>query len=207
MPETLYSDSSLYFVAEYELYLDFEKNTGDPQRIYKALSRVLDVLAELDTLLARTIDARLRIRLVLADVQAGSLLNTIKVFLESIPEEGLKELDWKKIVGGYLNNDRLAAIKAIEKKLGFTSVDEINNLKSHLDALALNTGLDPMNAYGTINKELLADVIDDITKAVAPLGPHDYLEYRSPEGNARFNPHFNVSNLSRLVSEGEQTTK
>lgn len=199
--------SEALLVAEYELYLDFEKNIGDPQRIFKTLSRVLDVLAELDTLLARTLDTRLRTHLVLADVQAGSLRSIVKVFLESIPEDGLKELDWKKIVGGYLNKGRLAAIKALENKPEFTSVAEINNLKDHLDTLARQTELDPMNAYGTLNKGLLADTLDDITKAVSPLRPGDYLEYRSAEGNARFNPRFNTANFSQLVSEGEQTTR
>lgn len=131
----------------------------------------------------------------------------LRVFLENLDETGVKELDWQKIVGGFLNKARLAIIRSLRDKEGFTSQQELLNVQSEVDKFAEQTGINQLNAYGTLHKGLLADIIDNITKAVKPLGAKDYVEYRSFEGNARFNPYFKTEDLSHLVSEGEQTTR
>lgn len=194
-------------IADYELFIEFEKGIGNPQRIYKAMSRVLEVLSDLDATLVKLLDSRFKTDIVLVDVQTGSLRSIIRVFLESIPEEGLKEGNIPKIIGTYLNNARLAALKALQGKPAFDSQQELVDLKNKIDTLCRQTGLDPMNAYGTLHRGMIADYLDDITKSVSSLGPNDIMEYRSAEGNARFNPRFNATNLSNLASEGEQTTR
>lgn len=195
-------------VAEFELYVDFEKESTDPQRVFRAVQRLLDVLAEMDELIAKALDPRMRTELLLEDITFGSMRAFIRTVLEWIPDEGLKDLDWKKIVGGVLVRVKHLLLKKLQDHPGgFTKADQLRNLQTEIDAELRASGLNQLNAYGTLHRGILADLISDTTKAQRGLHEGDRVEFRSQAGVVRFNPTFNTDNLSELASEGFETVR
>lgn len=194
-------------VAEFELYFDFEKQSQLPQRVFKTIADLLVVLGKLEGLLAQTADPEFRAELVLEDVESGSIRAKLAVFLRSIPEEAIKNFDWKKLIGHFFNKGLQRFIKFLENKPGIGSVDELKNLQIALEADASAASSNQLLAPGQIPLDKLVLLIEELTRAVASLRDNEYIEYRSSAGNARFNPHFNTANLQALLVTETQNSE
>lgn len=207
MPENI-------LLAEFELFVDFERGTADPQRVFKTISRVLEVLGELDTTLVKLVDAELTTTLVLEDVFTGSIRTRIGIWLVPLLNPlvtgnlgvAVQELDVKKGIGAFVNKAIVRLIRFLENKQGLDNPEELRYLKDELDRLAREAAPNPLDA-GSLHIGRLADEISNLTKAISALGPRDTMEYRSAQGNARFNPRFITDNLSQLAGAGLESSK
>ncbi|MEJ7659111.1 MAG: hypothetical protein WKG07_05530 [Hymenobacter sp.] len=161
----------------------------------------------MDSLLAQTAAPELRAELVLEDVITGSIRAKLAVFLRNIPEEAIKNFDWKKLIGHFLNKGIQRLIKFLENKPGIDSVDELKNLQAALEADAAAVSTNQLLAPGQIPLDKLVAFIEELTRAVAYLRDKEYIEYRSAAGNARFNPHFNTANLQALLVTETQNSE
>jgi len=193
-------------VAEFELYFNFEKQSQLPQRVFKTIADLLVVLGKLESLLAQTADSALRAELVLADVETGSIRAKLAVVLRGLPEDAVRGLDWQKLLGHFLNKGIQRFVKFLEGKAGLVGVEELRNLQLALEADAATAATNPLLGPGQIPLDKLVALIEELTRAVASLRDKEYIEFRSPAGNARFNPHFNTTNLpALLVTETQQS--
>ena len=77
-------------------------HAGDPRRIFDAASALVDAFELMDQALANVLDSKLKTLMVLEDVDSGSLKVWLKNLLSGIPDESIKDLEWKKAVGHYL---------------------------------------------------------------------------------------------------------
>jgi hypothetical protein len=194
-------------VAEFELYFDFEKQSQSPQRIFKILSDLLIALGKFDNLLVQTANPEFRVDLVLEDIEAGSLRAKLAAFLRAIPEEAVKNFDWKKLIGHFLNKGLQRFILFLEDKPVIDNVQELKNIQSILEAEAALATDNPLLVPGQIPLDKLIAFMEEITRAVSPLRNQEYIEYRSQQGNARFNPHLNTANLQALLVTETQSTE
>lgn len=194
-------------VAEFELYFDFEKQSHTPQRVFKAIADLLVVLGKLDGLIAQTAGPEFNADMVLEDIETGSILAKLAIFLRNIPEEAVKNFDWKKLIGHFLLKGMQRTIKFLEDKAGVSSPDELKALQTALESDAAEASTNPLLSPGQIPLDKLVSLIEDMTRAVAPLREKEYIEYRSAAGNARFNPHFNTANLQALLVTETQTSE
>lgn len=194
-------------VGEFELYFDFEKQSHSPQRVFKIIADLLVVLGKFDGLLAQTADPEFRADLVLEDVISGSLRAKLAVFLRSIPEEAVKNFDWKKLIGYFLNKGLQRFIRFLENKSSVDTVDELKNLQAALEADAAEVSTNPLLIPGQIPLDKLVVFMEEISRAVSALRGKEYIEYRSSAGNARFNPNFNTANLQALLVTETQNSE
>ncbi|WP_223650120.1 hypothetical protein [Hymenobacter psoromatis] len=194
-------------VAEFELYFDFEKQSHSPQRVFKIIADLLVVLGKFDSLLVQTADPEFRAELILEDIATGSLRAKLAIFLRSIPEEAVKNFDWKKLIGHFLNKGLQSFIKFLENKSGIDNADELKNLQAALESEAAVVSTNPLLVPGQIPLDKLVVFMEEMTRAVAALRGQEYIEYRSAAGNARFNPHFNTDNLQSLLITETQNSE
>lgn len=194
-------------VAEFELYFDFEKQSHSPQRVFKILADLLVVLGKFDSLLVQTADPEFRTELVLEDIETGSIRAKLAVFLRNIPEEVVKNFDWKKLIGHFLNKGLQRFIKFLENKPLVNNLEELKNLQVALETDAELASTNPLLVPGQVPLDKLVAFIEEMTRAIAPLRGQEYIEYRSSAGNARFNPHFNTANLQALLVIETQNTE
>ncbi len=81
------------------LEIDFERGTESPERIFRAMSDLIETFQSLDADLVTSIDVRIEPILLLEDIESGSIKTWLKTQLETLDDEALKDLDWRKIIG------------------------------------------------------------------------------------------------------------
>lgn len=194
-------------VAEFELYVQFERQSQTPQRVFKAIADLVTAFTKFDELLAQSILPELHAELILDDVEAGSIRSKLAILLRGIPDEAIKDFDWKKLVGHFLLKAKYNLLKLLEGKASFTDAREIENLRISLESMAPTETLNPLMVPGQISSIKLVGLIEDIVRAAALLRPNDYADYRSSFGNARINPNFDTSNLRALLATNTETSE
>jgi len=86
-----------------EIRVQFERGVGDPARVFRAMTGLIESTQRLDEHLSATISAKVKTSLILQDVETASLKAKLKTVIEEIPDETLKEGDVKKIIGHFLH--------------------------------------------------------------------------------------------------------
>ena len=86
----------------FKLVCDFEKSARDPEKLFHSMGFALDCLVSLDKILIPSLNIKVVPRIILDDLQIGSLTGFFKYTLENIPDEYIANLEFKKIIGLFL---------------------------------------------------------------------------------------------------------
>lgn len=194
-------------IAEFELYVNFERQSQTPQRVFKSVADLIVAFGKLDELLVQIVLPDLHTELLLEDIQAGSIKSRLTIVLRGIPDEAIKSFDWKKLVGHFLLKAKYTLLKYLEGRASLTSPEELQNLQTALESLSPTSELNPLMVTGQLSLAKLVDLTSSIVRAAAQLQSTDYVEYRSRAGNARINPNFNTANLEALLVTDQQTAE
>lgn len=168
--------------ADFFIKIDFEKGSGSPSRVFRAMSDLIDALQETDKNLIASIDAKLQPVLLLEDVETGSVKAWLKQTVESVDDEGLKKGDWKMVVGNYLLKAKYLIINFLDKKTDIKGVQEIETLEKDIHKLAEATDIKMLPAYEPIPREKLVRSIEKINTALTPLNDNDKASFETTEG-------------------------
>lgn len=205
-----HADFELDF-AEYEVLVDFLPGTENPARIFESMSSLIHAFSQLDDHLASSFAAEIRPKAVLQSIETGSLRTKLRVFLESIDDEGLRELDWKKLVGSYLLKAKKRIVRWLAEKETIRDRSQLVDLQQDLHQLAEETGVRWIPVYRVISiRVLLLDIVS-LRDAVAPLTIGDSAALAVGSEEIAINRQFTVSdeqieNLSvdRVVSDRQE---
>ena len=173
--------------ADFCIEIDFEKGSGNPSRVFRAMSDLIDALQETDRSLIKSIDGKIEPVLLLEDVETGSIKAWLRQALESVDDDGLKSGDWKKVVGSYLVKSKYLMIDFLEKKTSIQGGQEIEGLEKELLLLAERTDVKHFPAYEPISREALVRDLNKINTALAPLNDSDKARFVTDEGKTDFN--------------------
>ena len=88
--------------ADFAIYIDFDKESPNPQRVFQSLNDLIVAFQKFDRVLCQTIDSNIEPVMMLEEVEVGSLKVWLRNALQAIEDDGLKTLDWKPLVGKYL---------------------------------------------------------------------------------------------------------
>ncbi|WP_018882130.1 MULTISPECIES: hypothetical protein [unclassified Thioalkalivibrio] len=178
---------------QYELYLDYQRGAGDPARIFHVTGGMIDALSALDKDLASVISASCIPHVELSDIEVSSLRTKLRNFLEDLPDEALKNVDVRRLVGHFLIKAKYAVIRWCEDKESIDDINEVRSLEEQIENLAHETDIKQLPAYSPIDRRSLLHHINSITNILRYLGEHDKLEYRSRFGSAYFNRNLGIS--------------
>jgi len=173
--------------ADFYIEIDFKKGTGSPSRVFRAMSDLIDALQSTDQSLIKSIDAKLEPVLLLEDVESGSIRAWLKQAIESIDDEGLKQGDWKMIVGNYLVRSKYLIVNFLDKKTDIKGTQEIEGLERELNKLAEETDVKRFPAYEPVSREALVRDIAKINEALSPLNDDDKATLVTGEEKTDFN--------------------
>jgi len=174
------------------LKIDFQKDSVRPSRVFRAMSEMIEGFQSLDRNLVQTFPIRVTPELLLEDIQVGSLKTRIKNVLTGIDDEAIKNLDWKKAVGGFLLQGKHAVIKWIEHREQIESRQALEKLAHEIQQLAEGTQVLRLPIYTPPSLPLLIKDIAIISGAVNQLGPNDHASYEAAGITSGFNNNFHV---------------
>lgn len=179
---------------DFGIEIQFDNTKESPAKAFRTLSEILEALHSVDVDLLGSIDSQIQPVTLLEDLQKGSIKGWFKNLLERIPDEGLKDLDWKKAVGHYLVKGKYIMIKFLEHKTAITSREELKDLEAELYTLAQETNVKQIPSYTPIPTAKLVGSIRKISASMQYADEDNRIIYMaSKEEKADFNLEFNFS--------------
>jgi hypothetical protein len=121
--------------ADFGIFIDYDTQ-GSPTKALRAFSNIIEAFERLDKDLIGSIDSKIKPITVLEDLELGSIRGWLKNRLESVDDDALKELDWKKAVGAYLVKAKYIVVHFLEDKTEITTREEVMSLEAQLYKLA-----------------------------------------------------------------------
>lgn len=180
-------------VDEYVLKIDFEKESEHPERIFKAMSEMIDALYLTDINLTRSLSLDIDLKLILEDIETGSIKAKLRAVINSIDDDALKNLDIKKAIGSFLVKGKHKLLKALEDKKELKNLDDIRYLEKELATIAQETGVQGLPMYCPIPIQILLKNMSKFYEATSVLLPRDSVIYISPEGEVIISQGLNLS--------------
>jgi len=174
--------------SEFNLYIDYEKSEGEPSRVFHAMGELIDAFEDLDELLAGVISEGAGTELILQDIEASSLRAKLRSIILGVPDDALKDGDWKKILGHFLVKAKYLVARWLSDNPQITSVDQVQSLQKELEELAQKTGARHLPFFRPVDKRVLLGKIAEIDRAITYLDPRDTLKYESSYGQVTL-PH------------------
>lgn len=203
-------DSSLF-----EIVVEFKKGTGDPTRVFKTMTGLIEAVKSLDGHLAYSLAPSVSTTIVLQDIQASSLKAKLKNIVEDIPDEALKKAEVKPIIGHFLVKAKHKVVDWCDEREKIADTNEIKQLQSGIKQLAVETDIKQIPAYTEPDTESLLIDINSIRESLANLEKDDDVSLHSEEGISKFNKKMEISKEiirecltnEKIVSEGERIFK
>lgn len=191
---------------DFGITIQYDKG-GSPASAFKVLSELINALDELDHDLVASIDTTIKPTIILEDLEIGSIRAFLANTLRTVDDDGLKELEWKKIVGSYLVQGKYAIIKFLEGKSEITNRKDIQKLEQELYELAKKTDVKRFPSYTPIPTIKLLHSIKNITGSLNHLKETDKVTFSLTEEEkvAEFNMQFQFApeNIENLLTKEE----
>lgn len=201
--------------GEIEIRVAFERGVGDPTRIFRAMTGLIESAQTLDSHLALSIGASVRTSLVLQDVEAASLKAKLKTVVEALPDEALKEGEVKKVIGHFLVAAKHKILDWCGERTEIVSLEEVKQLQSDIHRLAEQSDVKLLPAYAPIAIPTLLADITAVHQSLSYLAANDEATLISSEGQSKFNAEFEVSQAmvqelvtrEKIAAKGERIVK
>ncbi len=167
------------------------------------MSEMIEGFQALDTNLVQSFPIKVSPVLMLEDIQVGSLRTVIKNVLTGIDDEAIKNLEWKKMVGGFLLQGKHAVLNWIEKREEIESRKALDELAQEIHQLAVATNVMRLPLYTSPPLPLLIKDIAMISDAMGQLGANDIATYEAEGTRSEFNKkfHFDAEFAEELLTE------
>lgn len=189
--------------ADFCIEIDYKKDSENPSRVFETMTGLIKAFQSFDEDLIKSIDNKIEPVLMLEDIQIGSLRTWLVNRLNGIPDEAIKELSWKKIVGNYLVKAKFIVVKRLEGKTSITNAKMIEDIQFELVEEAKKTDLKQFPSYAAVKMKTLVENISKINDSLKPLAEGDKASLKSDYGEASFNLELNISpeSLEELVTK------
>jgi len=200
---------------EFEIWIDFQRGKGDPARVFKAMSGLIESFESINSHLASTYDSSLNATLVLDEIESGSIKAKFRDFIEGLPDEALKEAEWKKIIGHFLLKSKYVLLEWLKDREEIVDREDVRVLEGELVKVAEETDLKLLPAYSAPQVEVILGDIHSVQESLAHLEIEDKAIFRYESNEIEFNQKLNISNevvrdvLTKEVvsSSGEKIVK
>jgi len=178
---------------QFEIRIAFRADSGDPARVFSAMSGLIEAMQTLDRDLLSQFGVELQSEMYLEDVARGSLRAFFRNVVIDIPDEALESFEVRKIIGHFLLKAKYAFLRWAEEHEELESPSQLESLEGELLEAARETQVLRVPAYQPIRRERLVSVLRDISDAMRHLEDGDRADYLSTAGNAAIRGNLAVS--------------
>lgn len=180
----------------YALRINFKRDTPDPSRVFRAMTELIESFTNLDKELVQSIDIHVEPVILLEDIEASSLKVWLRTVLQAVDDSGLKQGDWKKVVGEFLYKSKYRIIDWTNGKTSITNRADVQQLEAELLRSAQETDVKRLPYYMPISTDGLLRSIQSINRSLAQLSKEDSVELQTPIGSVPFNMDFAITPAS-----------
>ena len=178
---------------DFEIDILFDKESQSPSNALRTLSNIIEAFDLFDVDLVQSVDSSIKPVLLLKDLEAGSIKAKLKQGLESISDEGIKNLDWKRIVGEYLVKAKYSLIKWLDGKTEITNRSELQDFEKDLYQLAKETKINQFPIYTPISSAKLITNIERVSTTIQAMGSNGKAVLKLENEQVTFNSELDIS--------------
>ncbi len=168
---------------EFDLYIDFVEGRGSPSRVFHSMGELIDAFAQLDQVLAGIVAEGSQAEIVLDEVVGGSIRSKLRSIITDIPDDALKDGEWKKVLGHFLVRGKHVLLEWLQENPEVTRLEQVRDLQDQLAVEAERTGARLLPMYHPVDLRTLLGVIAEIDRSVLLLDSRDTVRYESPYGH------------------------
>jgi hypothetical protein len=179
--------------VDFGITIDFRPNTPDPARVYRSMTTLIEACQAVDIDLAGAVDPSLKPVLFLENIQVGSLTTFLRSVLESVDDDAIKNLEWKKAIGSYLVKAKRVMVDFLKERETIEQGADLYDLQAVIARAAAETGAAARDDYRPPPVLKVANAVRLISDGTKPLGDDDRASYLSPEGPVEINRSFRVT--------------
>ncbi|HWB27299.1 MAG TPA: hypothetical protein VG738_17615 [Chitinophagaceae bacterium] len=188
----------------FEINLLF-KNSKNAIEAFSQMAKVYQALNDFYKRVIRNISPNLICEYGLENVEFGSLKTRLNQLLKAIPDDILKELELKKVIGYFLIKIKYWLIKLLADEKEIISSSQLQKVSDKVNNEIKLIGENYKLIVTQINNYIILNAVDDITKEVYSLKEKELLEYRSNAGNAYLAKGVFVDKAKILTELGQRT--
>jgi len=184
--------------SDFAFYIDFKKGEGSPSRVFSATHDFIRACERVDRDLVRAVDSNIEAVLMLEDIEAASLKTWLRNALTAADDQGIKDLDWKPLVGKYLVRAKYAILRWIDDD---STPRNLTELAHEIRQIAADTDVRHMPDYAAPSAQTLITAIKDFQNVKDTLASGDRASYISAEGELelRLNMRWSVDDIEALA--------
>jgi len=167
------------------LVIDFERNTPDPARVFRAATAMIDALADADRMVVAGLGYQVVAEPVLLDIEVGSLRTRLGNVIRNVPDDVLAAGDLKearkKLVGHALVRGKAALLRWCDKAADAPRADlrvTLQRAQREIDAEVRASGAAQLG-YSPPPLDKLAEVMRKVDGAKAQLSRGDAMRYEA----------------------------
>jgi hypothetical protein len=189
--------------TQFDLYIDFEKSEGSASRVFHASAGLIDAFTKFDVALSGMVSIDIQSALVLDDVQGGSIRSKLRNVIFDIPDDALRDGEWRKILGHFLIKGKYVLCKWLEDNPKIDSIEQVKQVHDLLFIAAEETHALRLPFYRPIAFDDLLEATKRIDAATRHLLPSDSVKFLSIAGDATLQnePHLGVDAATDILIE------
>lgn len=182
-----------------QIKLDFEKDSTDPQRIFDAMSDLIQSVQSLHSCVLSSVVSECRTELLLSDVTQGSLISWLTPEIKR--DSSSIDVGKENKIAHFLNITTQIIIEFLEGKETISESAELDQLEDRIKKEA--TDLEEFPNVFSLDRQRLVKGLSSIGRATEELHSNDQAYIGLPTGNFPVNKNFNFSEneAKQLLSE------
>ncbi|QCD61608.1 hypothetical protein [Tenacibaculum maritimum] len=162
---------------KYEIRLDFKRETENPSRLFRAFAEMIESVNSLDFLIAETVNTSVKSKIVLDDIEKGSIIGRFWSALTINEDSKIDNSPDKKEIEEYIEESRAESLKFISEQK--SSVEDLDKLADNLKKIAEEKSLSDSFNYAEPDILKLAKTINKINDSTQELNQDESFELKS----------------------------
>jgi hypothetical protein len=171
----------------FEIKVEFEHGRGNPSRIFRTMAGLIESVQVFDQHLASTVNANIHTRLILQDIKNGSIRSMLKTLIEDIPDDALKQGEFKKVVGHMLFKGKHKLLDWCAKEKEIKERNKLMQLQNEFVQLSQEATLHLLPTCSPIEMDTLLSDIRSIQNALGNLEENDSAALITGDRESQFN--------------------
>ena len=178
-----------------------------PSEAFNILKDIFESVSALDDLFISSIDSGLQIQYTLEDLKFASIKSRIRQIIEEIPDEAIKDFEWKKLVGHFLLKLKYLALRYLQDNKSVDSKESLESLVKSIEKEKSKMLKNDRFIISQVTTYQLLFVLEPIVYALNHLNEGESIEYKSIEGGAKLNNKTIINKAKILWELGDKQSE
>lgn len=174
-----------------------------PLEAFDELKGVFQALSVLDDIYLASIASGIQCDYSIQSIEYSSIKTWIAQRIREIPDEAIKEFDWKKLVGHFLLKLKYLVLKYLEGNSEIDSKNSIENLANEIEAEKIRIIKNDKYLVNQVNLYTLINALEKIVTVLGSLREKEQIEFKSIDGSAILNRKMNINKAKILWELGD----